>query len=71
MTIDRETFLSWVLCEHGARIHQAVQQHVCDQQLLAATDPIKLVRETLIAAYPREFEFQPAQDDLPHGFCSD
>ena len=71
MTVDRESFLGWVLREHGPRVQKLVLDRTLEEPGELLADPGGLVRSALIEAYPSDFEHQPGLDDLPRGFCSD
>lgn len=71
MKVELDPLLTWVLREHGPEVREAIHQRVRRQQLLCVSDPAALIREALIDLHPRDFEFDPALEALPHGFCSD
>lgn len=68
---DREPFLAWVSREHGDSVRAAIEQSLPPQPTLVIQDPGQLVRDALIQLYPEDYEFRPACDVLPYGFCSD
>ncbi len=71
MTVDRQRFLLWVQQEHGPRVCERVESILARRPPSAFPDFGSILREALIQAHPRDFEFHPATDTLPCGFCSD
>ncbi len=71
MTVDRQQFLLWVLREHGPRVYELVERLLERYPPGHLTDMGAVLREALIQASPADYEFRPATDTLPYGFCSD
>lgn len=71
MTVDRQKFLLWVQNEHGAKVCQTMESLLERLPANQFPDLSAILRQALILAHPYDFEFKPATDTLPYGFCSD
>ncbi len=71
MTVDRQKFLHWVQIEHGSRVCQTVESLLERLPASQFPDLSAVLRQALILVHPHDFEFRPASDTLPYGFCSD
>lgn len=68
--MDVDQFLRWVLREHGREVQELVRTKLEERSAQGDPDPGAVLREALIELHPDDFEFQPASDVLPYGFCS-
>lgn len=70
VSVDVNEFLEWVQREHGPAVRERVAALLSLQED-GSEDPGAVLRQALIELHPRDFEYQPATDLLPYGFCSD